>query len=205
MRGVMGRVIGLLCIGAQLCSVAASDSDESPKIPGLNVEQQKSLAEFIRQNERPNEDLKILADRSRIRVRGSKILQELFPHYRFVIVPWVYRVDPKNQDKYSIPGDGAVADLVALSDTGADRFVLNSSGNREAFANFLREQRVKVSAKTISRIWAAYTDIYIYAGGGSGPKWLGKSEWRWGYQESPFRAISSDEEIREVYYIALHK
>ena len=157
---MIGLVTGILCMGGQPNGTAASSGDVLINIPGLNARQQKSLAEFIRQNQQPTGDLKVLADRSRIGVRVSTVLQELFPRYSFVVVPWVYRVEPGNPHMYSIPGDGAVFNMVALSDDGARRFVFHSSGNREEYANFLREQRIKVTDATVDRLWMAHVQIY---------------------------------------------
>ncbi|HLZ35177.1 MAG TPA: hypothetical protein VKP13_14270 [Nitrospira sp.] len=166
------------------------------KIQGLNSTQQKAVEAYIQQNERPTGELIIVADRDRIALRSSKALQLLFPKYRFVTVPWVYRGSGSALRKYSIPG--TLVHTLVLDNEG--RNCMPESSSDKGYGELLRAERIKVTdSSSAALVAAAFTDIY---GVGLGPenRRHGNSEWFLGYREFPFRHISSYEEVREASY-----
>jgi hypothetical protein len=163
----------------------------------LNSEQQKAVDDYIRQHERPTGDLKVVADRRRITVRSSEALRTLFPHYRFVAVPWLYEAAPEAVHKYSIPW--TLTYTLVLDENGRN-CMPRRTGAREEYADLLRAERVKLTDEVAAAlVTAAYTDI---SGVGMSSTNLRhrSSDWFLGYSEWPFRAISSYEEVREASY-----
>jgi hypothetical protein len=170
------------------------------KIEGLNSAQQEAVEAYIQQNERPTGELTIIADRDRIALRSSKALQLLFPKYRFVIVPWVYRASGSALNKCSIPG--TLIHTLVLDSEGRS-CMPEESGNDEGYGELLRAEVIKViDASSAALVAAAFTDIYG-VGLGSENRRHGDSEWFLGYREFPFRQISSYEEVREASYYLL--
>lgn len=168
----------------------------------LNAAQQETVDRFVLEHERPTGELKMLAERRGIAVRSSAALRHLFPHSRFVVIPWNFQLDPAAKHLYSVPG--GMYDVLAISDEGRQESVLHSSGNHEEFGVFLCHHRVKVKNKTMAcEVSRARADIY---GSGLSPcsdVRRSSSEWLLSYTEMPFRPISSYEEVREAYYYRL--
>lgn len=82
-------------------------------------------------------------------------------------------------------------------------FAFRSSGNCEAYGDVLRAQHIRVITEGEATLVArGFSDIYGI-GVGSRNFRRGDSTWLLGYQEYPFRAISSYEEVREAYYYRL--
>jgi hypothetical protein len=170
------------------------------KIKGLNPAQQQAVDDYVQKGERRTGELKVLADRNGIILRSSDALRALFPNYRFVSVLWVYQADPQARNKYSIPGP--LSFTLVLDENGKNAMPPRT-GYLEEYGDLLHAQRIKVTDEgSAALVKAAFTDIY---GIGMGSKNLrhGASEWFLGYQEFPFRAISSYEEIREASYYRL--
>ena len=167
----------------------------------LNEQQKKAVEAYITKHQVTSGELRVQARRDWISVRTSKILEDLFPNVLFVVIPWSYQVTPEAKGKYAIPG--GLSDTLALNDQGAVECVFYSSGNREQFAEFLKARRIAVKndsdAAKVSSALAA-----LYDGGATANSRHGPSEWYLNYQESPFRAISGYEEVREAYYFHLH-
>ena len=194
------NLISVCLLAAALYGCTPSGDAHVPKqVSELNAKQQRSLQDYIRQYERPTGDLKILANRRRLQIRTSKTLQQVFPRYSFVVVPWEYRAEPGNPRGFSIPG--GLYSVVALRDDG-DRFVFYSTGNRQEYAEFLRLRRIRFNEETAVQLWAAHHDLYGMSEGAP-PKRYGNSEWRFGYQES-VNVVSESEEERVAYYYQLH-
>jgi hypothetical protein len=168
----------------------------------LNAAQRETVDKFVLEHERPTGELKVLAERHGIAVRSSAALRHLFPHSRFVVVPWNFQLDPAATHLYSVPG--GIYDVLAISDNGRREAIFHSSGNHEEFGVFLHDHRVKVKNKTMTcEVSRARADIY-----GSGLSLCNdvrpsSSEWLLSYTEMPFRPISSYEEVREAYYYRL--
>ncbi len=167
----------------------------------LNEQQKKAVEAYISKREVTSGELIIHAEKDWISVRTSKPLEDLFPNILFVVIPWVYQVTPDAKGKYAIPG--GLSDTLALNDQGTVECVFHSTGNREQFAEFLKARPIAVkndsdAAKVSAALGA------LYAGGTTTNLRHGPSEWYLSYQESPFRAISGYEEVREAYYFHLH-
>ena len=197
-----------LLLVAALASASAQD-DDVPVPAGvsglgtLNAAQRETVDRYVLENERPTGELKRLADRGYIAVRSSVALRHLFPHSRFVVVPWIFQLDPGAQNLYSIPF--GLYDVLAISDEGRLESIFHSSGNQEEFGMFLRNHRVKVRNKTML-CEVARTRVDIYGGGGlslCNDVRRSSSEWILGYTEMPFRPVSSYEEERDAYYYRL--
>lgn len=175
----------------------------------LNAPQRRTLEDYIRVNERLTGDLKVTVDREQIFVVSSDALRQLFPQHRFVNVASVYKADPGAKNKYSIPG--TLFHTLVL-DAAGKKCMEPRTGYLEEYALFLRDQKIKVvdqASADLAR--AALVDIYGTGMGlknakiGVSPDVLrrSQSEWHLGYQEFPFRAISSYEEVREASYYLL--
>jgi hypothetical protein len=185
-------------------SRANARGDDMPLVYGLetlNAAQRETVDRFVLEHERPAGELKVLAERRGIAVRSSAALRHLFPHSRFVVVPWNFQLDPAAKHLYSVPG--GIYDVLAISDDGRREAIFHSSGNHEEFGVFLHHHRVKVKNKTMAcEVSRARADIY-----GSGLSLCNdvrpsSSEWLLSYREMPFRPISSYEEVREPTIIA---
>jgi ribosomal protein S13 len=186
-----------VCGSVQGQDSPAINSGDVQKIERLNSEQEKAVDDYIRQNERPTGELRVVADRNRIAVRSSQAIRALFPRYRFVAVTWIYEADPAAFGKYSIPGP--LSHTLVLDENGRN-LMPNRTGYLAEYAGLLRAERVKVTDDTwATLVRSALTDIYGI-GMGSANLRHGSSEWSLGYQELPFRAISSYEEVREASY-----
>lgn len=176
--------------------------EEFPGLGALNAAQRETVDRFVLDHERPTGELKRLAVRGGIAVRSSVALQRLFPHSRFVVVPWIYQVDPAAKHLYSIPW--GIYDVLAISDEGQQESIFHSSGNQAEFGLFLHDHRLKIRNKTTAcDVARALADIY---GGGlslCNDVRHSSSEWRLSYKEMPFRPISSYEQVREAYYYRL--
>lgn len=166
--------------------------EEFPGLGALNAAQRETVDRFVLDHERPTGELKRLAVRGGIAVRSSVALQRLFPHSRFVVVPWIYQVDPAAKHLYSIPW--GIYDVLAISDEGQQESIFHSSGNQAEFGLFLHDHRLKIRNKTTAcDVARALADIY---GGGlslCNDVRHSSSEWRLSYKEMPFRPISSYE------------
>jgi len=168
----------------------------------LNAPQRETVDKFVLEHERPTGELKLIAERDGITVRSSVALRHLFPHSRFVVVPWTFQLDPKAKNLYSIPF--GLYDVLAISDEGRQESTFHSSGNQDEFGLFLHGHRVKIRNKAIAcEVSRVRADIY-----GAGLPLCNdvrrsSSEWRLSYTEMPFRPISSYEEVREAYYYRL--
>ena len=178
---------------------------DTPKLEELNAAQQKAVDDYVRQHERPTDELRVTADRNRIAVRSSEALRTLFPRYRFVAVTWTYQVDPGALSKYSLPG--STFHTLVLDDKGRN-CMPNRTGDLEEFAELLRDQRIKVTDKTSAAlVRSALTEIYGFGMSlddlRSTDRPQDNSKWLLGYREWPFRAISSYEEVREASYYLL--
>jgi hypothetical protein len=176
--------------------------EEFPGLGALNAAQRETVDRFVLDHERPTGELKLLAERGETAARSSVALRYLFPHSRFVVVPWTLRADPAAKHLYSIPL--GLYDVLAISDPGQHESTFHSSGNQEEFGLFLHDHRVKVRNKTEAcEVARALADIY---GGGlslCNDVRHSSSEWRLSYKEMPFRPISSYEQVREAYYYRL--
>ena len=177
-------------------------SKELPGLVALNAAQRETVDGFVLDHERPTGELKVLARRSGIAVRSSAALRRLFPHSRFEVVPWSFLLDPAAKNFYSIPG--GLYDVLAISDDGQLESTFQRSGNQVEFGLFLHDHRLKIRNKTTAcEVARALADIY---GGGlslcNNVK-RGSSEWRLSYTETPFRSVSSYEQVREAYYYRL--
>jgi hypothetical protein len=187
-------------------SRANAHGDDGPSLifglETLNAAQRETVDRFVLEHEQPAGELKVLAERPGIVVRSSVSLRRLFPHSRFVVVPWNFQLDPAAKHLYSVPG--GIYDVLAINDDGLLESIFHSSGNHEEFGVFLNDHRVKVKNKTMAcDVSSARADIY-----GSGLSLCNdvrpsSSEWRLSYTEMPFRPISSYEEVREAYYYRL--
>ena len=168
----------------------------------LNAAQRETVDRFVLEHERPTGELKVLAERHGIAVQSSAALRHLFPHSRFVVIPWNFQLDPAAKHLYSVPG--GIYDVLAISDEGLQESVLHSSGNHEEFGVFLRHHRVKVKNKTMAcEVSRARADIYRSGLSLCSDVRLNSSQWLLSYTEMPFRPISSYEEVREAYYYRL--
>jgi hypothetical protein len=192
-----------VCLGTHPACAATAEAGPMG-LHELTASQQKSLDEVIHENEVPGGRSAI---RSRITVRSSKVLGDLFPHYRFVLIPWIYQAaSPAAETKFQIPAPGAAVSEVALSDDGHTRFWLDTGGNGgtgEEWGAFLHAERVRVSTAAMADKVAAAFFADSYQSGCCRNLRRGTSEWLLGYRESPFRAISSYREIREATYYRL--
>jgi len=127
------------------------------------MRQRETVDKFVLEHERPTGELKLLAERGGTAVRSSVALRQLFPHSRFVVVPWNLRVDSAAEHLYSIPF--GLYDLLAISDRGQHESTFHSSGNQEEFGLFLHDHRVKVRNKTMAcAVARALADIYGRSG-----------------------------------------
>jgi len=197
----------LVLLAAVAYANAQGDSVAMPReelrLGALNAAQRETVDKFLLEHERPTGELKLLAERGGTAVRSSVALRQLFPHSRFVVVPWNLRVDPAAEHVYSIPF--GLYDVLAISDRGQHESTFHSSGNQEEFGLFLHDHRVKVRNKTMAcAVARALADIY----GRSGLSLCNNvksssSEWRLSYTETRFRPISSYEQVREAYYYRL--
>lgn len=195
-------LITLLVSGNVQGQASADGSDYVQRFDGLNAKQQSAVETYIRQNERPTGELRVLADRKRIAVLSSEALRTLFPEYRFVAVTWITQADPSALHKYSIPGP--ILHTLVL-DVDGRNCMPNPSGYLEEFGDLLHTAHVKVTdAKSAALVRSALIEIY---GTGMSSEDLQttdlrheKSQWLLGYHEWPFRAISSYEEVREASY-----
>lgn len=175
---------------------------QRPGLESLNAAQRETVASFVLEHERPTGDLKRLADRGGMGVRSSAALRHLFPHSRFVVVPWILQADPAVKNMYSIPC--GLYDVLAINDAGQLEATFHSSGNQEEFGLFLHDHRLKVR----NEIMACEVAKALAAAYGSGLSTCNdvrrsSSEWLLSYKEMPFRSVSSYEEVREAYYYRL--
>jgi hypothetical protein len=108
------------------------------KIEGLNSAQQKAVEAYIQQNEKPTNELTVVADRNRIALRSSRALQLLFPKYCFVAVPWVYTATDGAFKKYSIPGP--LVHTLVLDNEGR-----NCMSQDKGYGELLRAEGIKVT------------------------------------------------------------
>jgi hypothetical protein len=185
---------------AQADSVSIS-AGKMPRLIGLNAAQRETVAKFVLEHERPTGELKRLAERGWITVRTSAVLTHLFPHSRFVEVPWIFQLDPAAKNLYSIPS--GLFDVLAISDQGPQESTFHSSGNATEFGLFLHAHHVKVRNKTIAdEVARAFTDIYGLSLCCNDLR-HSQSEWYLGYRELPFRPVSSYEEERDAFYYRL--
>ena len=167
------------------------------KIEGLNPAQQQAVDDYVQKSERRTGELQILADRNAIILRSSDALRILFPNYRFVAVCWVYQAEPQARNRYSIPGP--LTFTLALDQDGKNAMP-NRTAYFEEYGDLLRAQKIKVTDESSAvLVRSALSDIYGF-GMGSINLRHSASEWFLGYQEYPFRAISSYEEVREASY-----
>ena len=212
--------LGLLLLSAgvqaQMPSDVASTFVKEPdfsagpvkKIDGLNSAQQQAVDDYVQKGERRTGELKVLADRNAIMLRSSEALRTLFPSYRFVSVLWVYQADPQARNHYSIPGP--LSFTLALDENGKNAMP-NRTGYLEEYGDLLTAHRIKVTDKaSAALVRSALTDIYSFGMGTSdvppsAPDNVrhNSSEWYLGYEEHPFRAVSSYEEVREASYYLL--
>lgn len=165
----------------------------------FSSDQQKSINAYLLAHEQPKAELMVLADRSHIKEFSTKTLKELFPGYSFVVIPWMYKPAPGAQVKYQIPA--GLADILAIGD--GKTFAFHNSGNYEEYGAFLHTLGVKVATEDMAaKVTQAFIDIHGLSLCCKNIR-RSKAEWRLGYHEDPFRAISSYEEIREAYYYLL--
>jgi hypothetical protein len=191
-----------ICGGVQGQTSSAGSSDQVRRLDGLNVEQQNAVDDYIRQHERPTDELRVIADRHRIAVFSSEALRTLFPQYKFVAVTWIYETDPSALSKYSIPGP-TLHTLVL--DAKGKECMSNHTGYQEEFGDLLRAKRVKVTdARSAALVRSALTEIYGTGMSSDDLRTMDlrheNSKWLLGYHEWPFRAISSHEQVREASY-----
>jgi hypothetical protein len=199
--GVIPVVILLALLGHPVLPAYINGQSALPApLDGLNPNQKRSVSEYIKQHEVLAGELRVLADPDQVWLRSSKVLADLFPEYRFVVVPWIYELDPQAKNKYSIPG--GLFDVLAIDEHGIVHSVFYSSGNREQYGEFLKTMRTKVSNNSdAARLGEAMAAIY--GDGSSNNLRHGASEWYLNYQEAPFRAISGYDQVREAYYFHL--
>lgn len=197
--------IAFVLAAAVLCGqgqTPPAGSDYVQSLDGLNAMQLGAVEDYIRQNEKPIGEFRVLADRKRIAVLSTEALRVLFREYRFVTVTWIYEVDPAALHEYSVPGP-TVQTLVL--DGNGRNCMPKRTGYWEEFGDLLRVAHVRVTdGKSAALVRAALIATY---GTGMSSDDLRKtdaghegSQWLLGYQEFPFRPISSDEEIREASY-----
>lgn len=168
---------------------------------GLNAAQRETVAKFVLEHERPTGELKRLAKCNWIAVRTSAALTHLFPHSRFVEVPWIFQLNPAAKNLYSIPF--GLFDVFAISDQGPQESIFHSSGNSAEFGLFLHAHGIKVRNKTMAdEVARAFADIYGLSLCCNDLR-HSQSEWYLGYRESPFRSVSSYEEKRDAFYYRL--
>jgi hypothetical protein len=168
------------------------------RLDRLNGKQRKTLDEYISKHETPTGEIRVHADRQRTWVLSSQVLQDAFPHCRFVKIRWSYSVDPHARRQYSIPS--MISNTVVIDETGAVVGDLPSFGDQEQFGRFLISQKVRLTnyddAVRLARIMtdlglASYTFPNIRHS---------STEWYLSYRENPFRPVSGEEETRESYY-----
>ena len=170
------------------------------QIEGLNSAQQKAVADYILRAERRNGGLRVLVDRNQIVLRSSEALHRLFPDDRFVAVTSVYQATSQAQKKYSIPGP--LTYTLALDQNGND-VMANLTGYLEEYGALLHSRGIKVDdATSAALVRSAIEDIYGFALGGEDVR-RSKSQWYLGYNQHPWRATSSYQEIREASYYFL--
>jgi len=197
----------LLLVGALAHANAQADGEpmrggEALDLDALNAAQRETVDRFVLEHERPTGELKLLAERRGLTVRSSVALRHLFPHSRFVVVPWIFQLDPNAKNLYSIPF--GLYDLLAISDEGRQESIFHSSGNQDEFGLFLHDHRVKIRNKAIAcEVSMARADIYGAGLSLCNDVRRSSSEWRLSYKETPFRPVSSYEEVREAYYYRL--
>ena len=201
----------LICVGMQAqapTSVIAGfpQPDFSPgplrKIEGLNSAQQAAVEDYIRRTERRTGELKILIDRNQVSPRTSEALQKLFPDDRFVAVTSVYEATTDAAKKYSIPGP--LTYTLALDQHGTDAMP-NRTGYMDEYGALLHSHAIKISDEaSAALVGSAMQDIYGFGMGGKDVR-HGDSQWYLGYDEHPWRAISSYEEIREASYYLVNR
>lgn len=200
-------VLVLLLAGALAHANAQADGEpmrgaQALGLGALNAPQRETVDKFVLEHERPTGELKLLPERDGIAVRSSVALRHLFPHSRFVVVPWIFQLDPHAKNLYSIPF--GLYDVLAISDEGRQESVFHSSGNQDEFGLFLHDHRVKVRNKTMAcEVARALAEIYMGGLSLCNNVRPGSSEWRLSYTEMPFRPISSYDEVREAYYYRL--
>jgi hypothetical protein len=188
----------VLCGSMQGQIAAAGGSDWPARMEGLNAEQTKAVEEYIQENERPVGEMTIVADRKRIALRSSEALRTLFPKYRFVAIPWKYAVSPGATGKYSVP-ISPLFQTLALDRNGRN-CTPKPIANQAEYADFLRVEQIKITDEvSAARVMSAFGDIYGIGVSSTNLR-HGQSEWWLGYRESPFRAISSYEDVREASY-----
>ncbi len=198
-RDIAKQILIFPAVWYAICpNLARSQLTIPAPLDELNAAQKRAVNDYVRKNERPTGELRILAQRNQIVVRSSKVLRELFPQYRFVAIPWSYQVSPEAKDRYQIPG--WLFDVLTLDATGATQCVFHNTGNQEEYGEFLKTTKITLANdQDAAHVASAIAEI---RGGGSSSRNVrhSESEWYLGYQESPFRAISGSEEIREAYY-----
>jgi hypothetical protein len=173
----------------------------------LTPAQRSAVEEFIHKNEHPSGELRMLTEPAGIRVNPSATLHRLFPSFQFVLVPWKFDLDPNAKGRYSIPGPGAVFDVLAIRQDGEEQYTFHGSGNHEEFASFIRAQGVIVRDQEVAEDMAgALAEIYsgysVSAIPGKALKHA-PGEWYFFYTEMPFRPVSSYEEERDASYYRL--
>jgi hypothetical protein len=169
------------------------------KIPGLTAEQQEAVEAYVQAAERRTGELEILIDRNQIMVRSSEALGFLLPDLRLVSVTSLYRAKSAAAKKYSIPGP---LTYVLVLDQDGKNAMPKRTGYLEEYGELLHVRAIKVADQaSAALVRAALVDIY---GFGMGTDIRHRpSAWYIGYQEHPFRAISSSQEVREASYYLL--
>lgn len=193
----------LVCGIVQGQTLAAPSSGCVPKPEELNAAQQKAVEDYVHQKERPTGELRVIAARHTV-VNNSEALRTLFPRLRFVAIWWVTEADPAAMNKYSIPGP--ISETLVLDADGRN-CMPRRTGYWEEFADLLRAQHIKIDSKSAAMVRSALMAVYTTGMSSEDRHITGSrgenSQWLLGYNEWPFRAISSYEEVREASYYRL--
>lgn len=169
---------------------------------GINEKQSESLNNYIKQEQKRDEHgIYLDIKEKNIVLIKTDVLDKLFKDYIFVCVPYEL-IPPKGKEKiYSIAM--GLYETIAIDKNGKNTHVFFAYGNYEKFADFLRDQHIKVKSKEdAQKIWEAFCHIHQKG-------WEGdfiqteKNKWKLARQVKDFRAISSYEEIQEEYYYLL--
>jgi len=113
---------------------------------------------------------------------SSDALGTLFPKWKFYVVPFAMKKNPRYRGPVAIPG--GLYNVLGVSDAG-ERTEFSSSGNHEGVGKFLASQKVPVrNAEDGRQIWTAICHLLRQGTPNAESKMEGPNLWRLGAEVS---------------------
>lgn len=201
MKVVKTILISIICL-AITGSVSCEESIMLWMHLGMNKKQSEFLNNYIKQEQKRDEHgIYLDIKEENIVLIKTDVLDKLFKDYIFVCIPYEL-IPPKGKEKvYSIAY--GLYKTIAIDENGKNTYGFFGYGNYEEFADFLRNQHIKVKSKEdAQKIWEAFCHIHQKGWEGDFVQ-VDENKWKLARQVKDFRSISSYEEIKEEYYYLL--